>query len=61
MLVDVLRGRATEVDFLNGQIVEIAAQVGVSAPSHERALGVMAELLVGDLTPAPENAARFIS
>jgi 2-dehydropantoate 2-reductase len=35
MLQDVLRGNPTEIDFLNGKIVEIAKEVGIKVPINE--------------------------
>ena len=35
MLQDLDAGRITEVDFLNGAIVKLAADAGLTAPKHE--------------------------
>ena len=35
MLQDVLRGRATEIDHLNGAVVRVARSVGLEAPANE--------------------------
>ena len=32
MLQDVLKGKKTEIDFINGKIVEIAGELGMNAP-----------------------------
>jgi len=60
MLGDVRRGIVTEVSFLNGRIVAVGAEVGVSTPGHLKTVALMNDLTAGRLTPSLENAARFL-
>jgi 2-dehydropantoate 2-reductase len=41
MWEDLVRGRLTEVDYLNGEIVRLAASCGASAPLNERIVTIM--------------------
>lgn len=41
---DLLRGRPTEIDFVNGEIVRLAKQHGVKAPLHELSVELAHEL-----------------
>ncbi len=41
---DLLRGRATEMPFVNGEIVRLAEQHGVAAPLHRLSLTLVGEL-----------------
>ena len=44
MLQDVMAGRATEIDFLNGHLVEVALRHGVKAPRNREMLQAVREL-----------------
>ena len=35
MLQDILKGKSTEIDFLNGKIVELAKDLGLKVPINE--------------------------
>ncbi|HMR80341.1 MAG TPA: ketopantoate reductase C-terminal domain-containing protein, partial [Polyangiaceae bacterium] len=41
MWEDLNRGRKTEVEFLNGEIVRLAEQCGVSAPLNQRMVALI--------------------
>jgi 2-dehydropantoate 2-reductase len=55
MLQDVMRGRRTEVDYLNGQVVEQGRRVGVKTPFNEAIVRLVREHGVGTLRPDPRN------
>jgi len=41
---DLARGRPTEIDFVNGEIVRLANQHGVDAPLHQLSIDIAHEL-----------------
>jgi 2-dehydropantoate 2-reductase len=53
MAQDVLKGRRTEIDAMNGYIARKGAEVGVPAPSHEKLTGIVTRIERGELKPAP--------
>lgn len=55
MLQDVMRGRRTEIDYLNGYVVEQAHKVGVPAPFNEAVVRLVNSFAVGALKPHPKN------
>jgi 2-dehydropantoate 2-reductase len=55
MLQDVMRGRRTEVDYLNGYVVEQGRRVGVKTPFNEAVVRLVREHGVGTLRPDPKN------
>ena len=55
LLQDVLKGRRTEVDYLNGYVAQKGREVGVPTPVNQAIVGVMRRLEAGELTQGPEN------
>ena len=55
MLQDVMRGRRTEIDYLNGHVVGEGRRVGVKTPFNETVVRLVHEHGVGTLTPHPKN------
>jgi 2-dehydropantoate 2-reductase len=55
MLQDVMRGRRTEIDYLNGYVVDQGRQVGIKTPFNEMIVQLIHEHGVGTLKPSPEN------
>jgi len=55
MLQDVMRGRRTEIDYLNGYVVDEGRRVGVKTPFNEAVVRLVHEHGVGTLKPDPKN------
>jgi 2-dehydropantoate 2-reductase len=55
MLQDVMRRRRTEVDFLNGYVVEQGRRAGVKTPFNEAVVELFRRQPVGAIQPDPKN------
>ena len=55
LLQDVMKGRRTEVDYLNGYLVRKGREVGTPTPINEAIVGIAKRVEAGTLTPSPEN------
>ena len=55
MAQDMLKGRRTEVELMNGYIAEKGKLVGVPTPSHEKLTGIVMRVERGILAPSPAN------
>jgi 2-dehydropantoate 2-reductase len=55
MLQDVMRGRRTEIDFLNGYVVARGRDTGVKTPFNEKIVELVNAFPVGGLRPNPKN------
>jgi 2-dehydropantoate 2-reductase len=55
VLQDLLKGRTSEVDMINGLVVEESARRGRSAPANARIVEITRKIEAGELKPAPEN------
>jgi 2-dehydropantoate 2-reductase len=53
MAQDILKGRRTEIDAMNGFIARKGAEVGVAAPSHVKLAGIVTRIERGELRPTP--------
>src|SRR5688572_23397058 len=53
MAQDILKGRRTEIDAMNGFIARKGAEVGVPAPSHEKLTAIVRQVERGELKPSP--------
>jgi 2-dehydropantoate 2-reductase len=53
MAQDMLKGRRTEIDAMNGYIARKAAEVGLAAPSHVKLASIVTRIERGELRPAP--------
>ncbi len=52
---DMLKGRRTEIDFINGLIAEKGEEVGVPAPTHLKLIAAVKAVEHGRMPAAPEN------
>ena len=55
MAQDVRKGRRTEIEFMNGLIVEKAKQLGIPAPTHEKLVELVKKLERGEIKPSPAH------
>ena len=55
MLQDVLKGRRTEIEYLNGYVVKRGADAGVSTPLCEAISKLIKRVQRGELKPDPSN------
>jgi 2-dehydropantoate 2-reductase len=55
LLQDVMRGRRTEIDYLNGYVVDEAHRLGVPVPFNEAIVEIYRRTAVGALRPDPRN------
>lgn len=55
MAQDVNKGRRTEIDHLNGLIVERARKFGIPTPANEAIIDVIKQIENGKITPSPSN------
>lgn len=53
MAQDILKGRRTEIDAMNGYIARQGAQAGVPAPSHLKLAAIVTRIERGELKPSP--------
>jgi 2-dehydropantoate 2-reductase len=53
MAQDILKGRRTEIDAMNGYIARKGAAVGVPAPSHAKLAEIVTRIERGELEPSP--------
>jgi 2-dehydropantoate 2-reductase len=55
LLQDILKGRRTEVDYLNGYVARKGREVGIPAPMNEAVVQVIKRVEAGELAPSPAN------
>src|SRR5215207_8959164 len=55
VLQDLLKGRASEVDLINGRVVEESERRGYAAPANARVVEIVRQIEAGVLKPAPAN------
>ena len=52
---DMQKGRRTEIDFINGLIVERGREIGRAAPTHEKLIQAVKRVELGQAQPSPEQ------
>jgi 2-dehydropantoate 2-reductase len=52
---DMQKGRRTEIDFINGVIVEKGREIGRMAPTHEKLIAAVKRVELGQAAPSPEH------
>jgi 2-dehydropantoate 2-reductase len=55
MAQDIIKGRRTEIQQMNGLIARKGAEIGVPAPSHEKLTALVAKVERGELKPSPAH------
>lgn len=61
LLQDVMKGRRTEIDYLNGEVVRQAHGLGRRVPANEAIIPVVKAVESHDLEPSRENAVEVLS
>jgi len=54
---DIVKGRRTEIDYLNGLVVERAKEVGLAAPANAAIVAAVKKIERGEAPPSPELVA----
>ena len=57
MAQDIGKGRRTEIDFMNGYIVDKGRALGVPTPTHEKLTDLVRRLERGEIRPSPVHLA----
>ena len=52
---DMQKGRRTEIDFINGVIVERGREAGIPTPTHEKLIAAVKKVELGQAAPSPEH------
>ena len=60
MSQDVAKGRRTEIEFMNGYIVEQGRRVGIPTPVNAAIVQVVKQVESGQIQPGPENVRRVL-
>ena len=53
MAQDILKGRRTEIEAMNGYIALKGAEIGVPAPNNAKLTGIVTRVERGELKPSP--------
>jgi 2-dehydropantoate 2-reductase len=61
LLQDVMRGRRTEVQYLNGYVSEQGRQVGIPTPFNDKVVELITSVPPGTLKPDPRNLEPLVA
>jgi 2-dehydropantoate 2-reductase len=56
---DILKGRRTEIDYINGLVAARGSEVGVPAPTHAALTALVKRVELGEIAPSPETVANL--
>jgi 2-dehydropantoate 2-reductase len=56
---DILKGRRTEIDYINGLVAAKGSEAGVPAPTHAALTAVVKRVERGEIPPSPDNVAAL--
>ena len=59
LLQDVMRGRRTEVQYLNGYVSDQGREVGVPTPFNDKVVELIVRVPPGTLKPDPRTSSRW--
>ena len=59
MAQDVLKGRRTEIDAMNGYIARKGAELGIATPANAKIAELVTRIERGELEPSPAHLAHF--
>jgi 2-dehydropantoate 2-reductase len=55
MAQDIGKGRRTEIDFMNGYIVDKGRMLGIPTPSHEKLVDLVRKIERGEIEASPSH------
>ena len=56
---DMIKGRRTEIDYLNGLIADKARELGIAVPANDGIVTAVRRIERGEIEPSPEALAGF--
>jgi len=57
---DMMKGRRTEIDYINGVIVEKGAEIGRPAPTHAKLVAAVKRVELGQAPPSPDHLYQLV-
>lgn len=56
---DIIKGRRTEIEFINGLVVAKGQEIGISVPTHVALTELVKRVEQGEIEPSPNNVANL--